>query len=122
MTLRYVLDEQLRGQLWSALQHHNAAGQDVVDVTRVGDPLGLPIGTPDPDLLLWAEREGRIVVSADKKTMPTHLANHLRAGHHCPGLMLIRSGSSLPSIVFALALAAHAGDPSAYEGQANYIP
>jgi hypothetical protein len=48
MALRYVLDENLRGRLWSAFQRHNAAGVDRVDVTRVGDPLDLPLGTADP--------------------------------------------------------------------------
>jgi hypothetical protein len=63
MALTYVLDEHLRGALWHALRQHNAGGVNVVDVDRVGDPPDLPLGTTDPDLLLWAEREGRVVVT-----------------------------------------------------------
>src|SRR5438034_99620 len=43
-----------------ALCQHNAVGINPVDVTRVGDPPGLPLGTLDPDLLLWAELHGRV--------------------------------------------------------------
>ena len=70
MPLRYVLDEHMRGLLWSALQGHNRAGIDVIDVVRVGDPVDLPCGTKDPDLLLWAQREGRVVVTWDRGSMP----------------------------------------------------
>jgi hypothetical protein len=64
MPLAFVLDEHLRGSLWRALQRWNLLGVDVLDVVRVGDPPDLPLGTSDPDLLAWAEREGRILVSS----------------------------------------------------------
>ena len=38
MLAGYVLDEQLRGSLWQAIQSHNARGIDPIDATRVGDP------------------------------------------------------------------------------------
>ena len=100
MALTYVLDEQLRGPLWRALQQHNAGGVDVVDVVRVGDPPDLPLGTPDPDLLLWAEGTGRVLVTMDWNTMPGHLALHLQNGHHSPGIILLRPGHTLPQLVF----------------------
>lgn len=63
MPLTYVLDEHFRGILWNALQRHNAGGHHVVDVVSVRDPVDLPLGTKDPDVLLWGEREGRVLVS-----------------------------------------------------------
>jgi hypothetical protein len=61
--LRYLLDENLRGRLWQAIGVHNQTGAYPIDVVRVGDPPDLPLGSLDPDILLWAEREGRILVS-----------------------------------------------------------
>jgi hypothetical protein len=122
MPLRYVLDEHLRGALWLALRRHNAVGAYPVDVVRVGDPADLPLGTADPDLLAWAEREQRIVVTRDWKTMPGHLANHLQAGHHSPGVCLLRPGHRLPDLVFALALAAYATDPAEWTDQVKFLP
>lgn len=74
MPLTYVLDEHLRRLLWRAIQHHNAAGQFAIDVVQVGDPVDLPLGSTDPAILLWAEKEDRVVVSRDYNTMPNHLA------------------------------------------------
>src|SRR5713101_7637905 len=99
MPLRYVLDEQLRGPLWQAVQSHNAGGVDRLDAVRVGDSLDLPLGTSDPALLLWAEREGRTIVSWDRSSMPGHLAAHLRAGHHCAGVFILRPRIRLPQVV-----------------------
>src|SRR5437588_495520 len=110
MPLRFVLDEHLRGLLWKAIQHHNATSTFPIDAVRVGDPPDLPLGSADPEILLWAEREGRILISQDRDTMITFFWQHLQAGHHSPGLLLLRSGVSLPDIVFELALIAHASD------------
>jgi hypothetical protein len=122
MSLRYGLDEHLRGPLWGAIQQHNAAGVDPLDVVRVGDPPDLPLGTVDPDLLLWAEREGRILVSLDKKSLPGHLANHLQAGHHSPGIFIIRQRATLPRVVAYLARVASTSDPLAWQDHITYIP
>jgi uncharacterized protein (DUF362 family) len=67
--LRYLLDENLRGVLWRAIQRHNALSVYAIDLVQVGDPPDLPLGSLDPDILLWAERQGRILVSLDKKTL-----------------------------------------------------
>ena len=77
MPLHYVLDEHLRGLPWRAIHKHNSGGINVIDVVRVGDPPDLPLQSTNPVLLRWAEREGRILVSRDYKTMPLELANHL---------------------------------------------
>ena len=122
MTLRYVLDEHLRGPLWHAIRQHNAAGAYPIDATRVGDPPDLPLGSADLFILEWAEREDRVVVSADYKTMPGHLKTHLRAGRHLAGLFIIRPRSSVPDVVAHLALAGHAADPAAMRDTSEFIP
>jgi hypothetical protein len=81
--LRYVFDEHLRGALWQTVQAHNRSDPSYpLDVIRVGDPADLPLGTEDPLLLQWAERENRILVTADASSMPAHLADHLASGRH----------------------------------------
>jgi len=123
MPLRFVLDEHLRGgALWHAVQQHNAAGVDVLDLTRVGDPVDLPIAISDPDLLRWAERADRILVSLDKRTLPAHLATHFQAGGHSPGVLLLRPGCTTGQLLFALILIAHAGDPIDYRDRIDFIP
>lgn len=120
--LRFVLDENLRGPLWDIIQRHNIIGSDTLDVIRVGDLSELPLSTRDQDLLLWAERDGRIIISEDKKTMATHLAHHLASGHSCPGIMTPRPGVSLPQLLAFLVLAAYASEPAEWENRQTFIP
>ena len=99
MALRYVLDEHLRGPLWRAVQWHNSSGIFPLDVVRVGDPADLPLGSSDPSLLLWAEREQRILVTHDLDSMSQPLVDHMAGGRHSPGVFMIRPHSTLPQIV-----------------------
>ena len=122
MALRYVLDEHLRGLLWNAIRHHNSAGINPIDVARVGDPADLPRGTKDPSLLLWAEREDRVVVSLDRRTMPGHLSSHLAAGRHSPGIIILDPSYSLGELVFYLVLTAYACGPDELRDQVIGLP
>jgi hypothetical protein len=121
MPLAFLLDENLRGLLYRHVRRHNAMGEPPLDVVRVGDPPDLPRGSEDPDILRWAERHGRILISRDVNTMPRHLAEHLRAGGHTPGLFLLRP-APLPVVVGFLVLAAYASDPSEWEGRVEFVP
>ena len=120
MNLRYLLDEQLRGQLWQAIRWHNRASLPL-DVLRVGDPPDLP-RVPGPDILVWAEREGRILISADRRTLLGHLAAHQNAGHHSPGLFLLRPLAPLPQVVDFLVAAAYASERASGRTAGAYIP
>src|SRR6266404_5436951 len=100
MTLRFLLDENLRSSsIWYAIQAHNALGQDVFDVVRVGDSIDLPLGSQDPDILVWAESNNRLLISLDFKSLQVFLAKHLVAGFHCPGILVPRRGVTIPALV-----------------------
>lgn len=122
MDVRFVLDENIRGLLWRAIQLHNLRGGYPIDAEQVGDPPDLPLGSSDPDILLWAERESRIVVTNDRDTMPGFLTQHLQAGHHSPGVFLVDVSASTVALVAFLALAAHAGRADDFVDQVWYIP
>src|ERR1700693_2707274 len=66
------------------------------------------IRIPFAPAMLWGEREDRILVSFDKTTLAGQLANHLQAGHHAPGVSMLRRGSRLSQVVAHLALVAYA--------------
>ena len=122
MPLRYLLDEHLHGALWRAIQQHNVAGNNPLDTLCVGDPSDLLLGATDSDNLLWAEREGRILVSLDKNTLPGHLVQHLQSGHRSPGVLLIRPGRAVAQVVSFLVIAAYASDPADWQDRWEYIP
>jgi hypothetical protein len=119
--LRYVIDEDLRGLLWRFIIRHNSRGRDVIDVVRVGDFEDLPLGTLDPQILLWCEAHARVLVSHDRSTVPVHLRQHLASGHTCPGVLLVRDVPLIDVVEF-LAAAAHASEPSEWVDRFFYIP
>ena len=122
MALRYLLDENARGVLWHAIVRHNTTSAEPLDVVCVGDVDDLPLASSDPDILRWAEREGRLLVTSDYHTMPAYLIDLLRAGGHLPGMFLIRRRSRIRDLVVWLALAAQSGDDDQWSDQVFYIP
>ena len=122
MALCYLLDEHFRGDIWDAIQHHNAQAVDPIDAVRVGDPPDLPLASLDSDILAWAERAGRVLVSRDRRTMIAELAAHLQAGRSCPGLFMVRRRSRLADVLVFLVAAAQAGDEDQWRNQVIWIP
>ena len=122
MALTYVLDEQLRGPLLRALRQHPGVATHPVDVVQVGDPVDLPLGTPDVEVLLWAERCGRVLVTRDKRTMPGHLAAHLQSGRHSPGVYVLRRWLTMSVLVDLLVIAAYTTDPLLIRDRIEFIP
>lgn len=121
MALSFVLDEHLRGPLWRGICQHNAADVDVLDVLRVGDVASSPLGTSDQDLLLWCEAHGRVLVTSDWTSMPGHFTRPLQAGHHIPGVLYLKPGWRIPSVIATLLLLHQALDPAALLDQSDYI-
>lgn len=122
MPLHHVLDEHLRGPLWRTIQWHNSSGVYPLDITRVGDLAELPLGADDPAVLQRAEREQRVLVSHDLDMMAMHLADHLGAGRHSPGVFMIRHLSTLPQILSFLRDAAYASEPAEWRDRLQFIP
>jgi hypothetical protein len=58
-----------------------------VRLFAVGHDIAPPLGTPDPDLLIWIEAHRCLLVTNNRSSMPLHLADHLAAGRHVPGIL-----------------------------------
>jgi hypothetical protein len=78
MRVRFLLDENLSHALIDAVHQFDSS----VDIIAVGLPDAPPIGTPDPDILLYCEREHRLLITNNRRSIPGHIADHLTAGHH----------------------------------------
>ncbi len=122
MSPRFLLDENLRGPLWDAIERHKLQVSEPIDVLRVGDETAPTLGILDPDLLIWCEGAGRILVSVDKRTLPGHFAEHLAVGRHSPGVFLIRPGQSIRAVVEFLSLVSDASDADEWRDAITYIP
>jgi hypothetical protein len=122
MPLRFLLDEHLRGPLWKATQRHNSQSEYSIDAARVGDPPDLPRQSADSEILRWAERENRILITLDENTIPRHLDDHLKAERHSPGVFIIRRMTSLAGVISFLEAVAHASEAHEWQDRIEYIP
>ena len=61
----------------------------------------IPDSLSDPDVLRFAAESGRVLVSADVRTMIVHFRNFIAAADS-PGLILVPSSRSIGSVIEAL--------------------
>jgi len=93
-----------------------------IEALAVGDSAAPATGTPDAELLRWIEENGYILVSRNRRTLPRHLKEHVKAGHHVPGIFLLRRQYPVSQVIEDLLLIWESGDPKEYKGQLIYLP
>lgn len=54
--------------------------------------------------------------------MPVHLADHLAAGRHMPGILVLRRQADIGQVIEDLILIAEAADETEYQDCISYIP
>ena len=94
--------------------------QDSTDLITVQD-VGL-LGMLDPDILEWAAREGRILLTHDVHTMPAFAFERVRKGHPMPGVVVVIRLTPLRDSIDGLLVAAGAGVDDDFIDQVRYIP
>jgi len=85
---------------------------DLIDAVRVGDPTDLPLGSEDPAILRWAEREQRILIPFDKSSMAKHLSEHFAGGNHCPGIFMVATESKPVQVLVVICFNRSGTNPS----------
>ncbi len=116
--IRYLLDEHVPRSLRRALRREDPA----LIVWPIGRPYTPALGTPDPGILVWCERNDFIIVTNNRRTMPVHLAEHLAQGHHVPGIFIIDPDATIPQTVGDLVLVAGASFHNEYQDSIRYLP
>jgi hypothetical protein len=87
--LRLLIDQDLDHDILRAL---------IRGVTRLDAVTAFEIGmaeASDPQLLIWAAQEGRVIVTHDRRTMPAHAADLMDAGKDVAGLFVVPRSSPL---------------------------
>lgn len=93
-----LLDEHIPHALKLAIDRR-ASG---LPVYLIGDGTAPPTGTPDPDLLIWLEVERCILLTANRASMPGHLADHPLQGRHVPGIVRVDENFPIGGVADAL--------------------
>jgi hypothetical protein len=115
---RFLLDENMPHAVQEAL----ARIEPAVDVRVMGEPGSPALETEDPGLLAWLGREGRILVTRNRGTMPTHFAAHLEAGGHVPGILMVGEDCSIAQLVEELLLILGASESEEWRDRLIYLP
>ncbi len=116
--IRYLLDEHVP----HAVRDQLLLREPGMQVLIIGDDIAPTLGTPDPAILEWIERNGYILISRNRRTIPRYLQEHLAAGHHVPGIFLLRRRHSLGQLIEDLLLIWSASEPGEYQDRIEYLP
>ncbi|OQX25797.1 MAG: hypothetical protein BWK80_13795 [Desulfobacteraceae bacterium IS3] len=114
----FLLDENINKSIQRQLCR---MGQNI-KVLAVGDTDAPPKGTSDPELLLWMEENGYILVTENRSTIPGHIADHFSAGRHFPGVFWIRPNVAAGAVAEELYLIWLASEAEEYLDCTLYIP
>lgn len=78
--------------------------------------------TPDPEVLDWAAREGRVLLTHDRNTVPSFAYDRIRAGHAMPGVFLVNDGMPVGQAIDELLLAVECLAPEECQGSVRFFP
>lgn len=110
--LRLAADENFNNDI--------VASQPDLDIMRVQEA-GLS-GAVDTDLLEWAAREGRILLTHDVSTMTHYAYERVVAGLPMPGVFQLSRGVGVTVVIEDILLIAECSITGEWEGQVRYLP
>lgn len=83
MLVRFLADSDLKGAIVRRCRRREPS---MDFLSAAGAKLE---GVPDPEVLVLAAGQDRILVTHDFQTMPQHLGDFLQAGGSSPGVLLV---------------------------------
>ena len=116
--IKYLLDENVDPLYRTGLLRR----EPEIVVWRVGMLGAPPAQTPDPEILRWCEQRGFILVTNNRKSMPTHLRAHLGEGRHIPGILILNPNMSVGATIDQLALIWDVADKDEYRDRIEFLP
>jgi hypothetical protein len=91
--LRLASDADVHGDILRGLLRRLAT----IDLVRVQDALAE--GTRDPEVLAWAARENRVLITNDRNTMVGCARGRVAAGEAVPGVIVTTNRQSIGSAI-----------------------
>ncbi len=114
--IRLLADENFNGDIVQGLVQRSAE----LDIVRVQD-VGLA-ETEDSIILDWAAREGRILLTHDRRTMSRFAYERMERGEPMPGIVVMSDTIPIGRAVEDILLLAEAGREDEWENQVQYLP
>ena len=119
MKTRFLLDENLDPAIAQGVRRRDPS----IDIVHVGDAGAPPLGTLDPEILDFCERERHILITNNRASMPGHVEDLLAAGRHYWGILTTREHKpSLGPLIEEILLIANASEAEEYLDVTDWIP
>jgi predicted nuclease of predicted toxin-antitoxin system len=116
MSVRLLADENLDLSIVVGLKRIMAD----LDIVRVQE-IGLR-GISDPDLLEWAAKEDRVLITHDVNTVTASLRQRIETGLSSPGVIIVRKLAPIGQSIRDLHVMLEASMPEDLRDQVSFIP
>lgn len=118
MTLKYLIDENVDSVYPKQLRRRESE----LIVRVVGELDSPPLGTLDPEILIWCEMREFILVTNNRTSMPVHLVNHVNQNHHIPGIFILNPNLSIGDNLVELIVIAKGSFDDDYQDRIIHLP
>ncbi|MGB7247421.1 MAG: hypothetical protein WBC73_00665 [Phormidesmis sp.] len=112
------MDENVDPAYLNAIRKRN---RDIV-VRAIGDPAVPGKSTLDPDILKWCEEKQFALITNNRKSMPSHLSDHLVEECHIPGIITLSKTMSVGDMIDELIFLAEASNSDEFQDQIRHMP
>ena len=114
--LRLAADESFNNNILRGLLRANP-GLDIVRVQEAG-----LMGQNDLDVLGWAAREERVLLTHDLRSLPRHAYDRVRSGKAMPGVLAVIATAPAGPVIADILLLTECSREGEWEGQVLYLP
>jgi predicted nuclease of predicted toxin-antitoxin system len=114
--LPLIADEDFNGRIVRGIRRR-VATLDLVRVQNIGR-----MGADDAELLEWAAREGRVLVTHDANTMTRHAYARVAAGEPMAGVIVAAQALPIGAIIEDLVMIVECTETDDWHGQVIFLP
>ena len=114
--IRFALDEDFDDRIAEGVLSRNPA-IDILDVKKVGMR-----GASDHEVLEWAAREGRVLLSHDRRTMRPIAENRVSLGLPMSGLIIMPQREYIGQCVNGIIDIHTYEDPEMWDTRVDFLP
>jgi hypothetical protein len=114
--VRFLADENFDNRILAGLRRR----QPALEILRVQDTD--LAGAVDPEVLAWAAKERRILLTHDAATMPGYAYERIEAGAAMPGVIEVPLDLPIGQAIEELVLLMEAGRPEEFDNRVIYLP
>jgi Domain of unknown function (DUF5615) len=114
--VKFLADENFNNDVIRGILRRNPT----IDLIRAQD-VGLS-STPDPIILEWCAKEGRILLTHDVATMTRYAYERVTANLPMPGVFEVTRQVPIGVAIEEIVMIAECSEANEWEGQVSYLP